>query len=88
MALDKNDLFFTIATEGVWSYLGPEDMNEIVSEFSKKHKGNTCEQVLLKVSTLKKSSEGHSKDVRYQFRGQNLTEEGRDITLIVSQIVN
>ena len=43
--IEQGDKFLTIATDGVWSHLGAEDVGEIVSEFGLGHKNISFEKV-------------------------------------------
>jgi len=40
--LQQGDRFFTIASDGVWNHLQPEDVGEIVSEYGIKEAGSSC----------------------------------------------
>ena len=50
--IEQGDKFLTIATDGVWSHLGVEDVGEIVSEFALKDPGTTCDLITQKIKDL------------------------------------
>lgn len=50
--LQQSDRFFTIASDGVWNYLQPEDVGEIVSEYGLKEPGSSCQLVAQKIKDL------------------------------------
>ena len=68
--IEQGDKFLTIATDGVWSHLGAEDVGEIVSEFGLKDPGTTCDLITQKI-----------RDLCHQE-----SQEMEDITLIISYL--
>ena len=59
--LQQTDRFFTIASDGVWNHLQPEDVGEIVSEYGMKEPGSSCQLVAQKIKDLCQS-EGSEMD--------------------------
>ena len=43
--IHMSDKFITIASDGVWSHMEPDDIGEIVSEFGLKDHGASCDLV-------------------------------------------
>ena len=50
--IQPGDKFITIASDGVWSHLGAEDIGEIVGEFGLKDPGVSCEMVNQKIRDI------------------------------------
>ena len=50
--LEPGDRFFTIASNGVWNHLQPDDVGEIVSEYGMKEPGSSCTLVVQKIRDI------------------------------------
>ena len=63
--IESGDKFMTIATDGVWSHLAPEEVGEIVGEFGLKDAQTTCDLITQKINDICRQDNQDTEDITF-----------------------